>query len=487
MFGAMLRLLIIFSLLSFVVSAADTAQITRGVVKIHVNSQKPNYAEPWKPGNISGGTGSGFLIAGQRIMTNAHVVSNARDIHLQKEGDPKRYAANVKFIAHDCDLALLEVADESFFNDMEALPFGAVPDLNSTVVAFGYPIGGKRLSVTRGIVSRLEFRTYAHSALDAHLAIQVDAAINPGNSGGPILQNGKVIAVAFQGFPGAVAQNTGYGIPVPVIERFLTDVEDGTYHGYVELAVNYSSLRNPAMRSYLGLPQNKLGVRVHEVIDAGSAAGKLQEGDILLSIAGHEIYYDGRIQLDGSMVRLEEIVERRFQGDAVTFRFLREGREQQAEVELKGAWPYMIFARRYDVRPRYFIVGGLVFQPLSRNFLGAHKLKDVEVMHQFNYFVQDEIYKERRDLIVLSNVLADRINSSFKAMRYQMVDKVNGEQVRSLRHMHELVQAAEEHIVIELLDEGRPIVLNIADLKPAEQRIRQRYQIPDFAYLGEEE
>ena len=81
------------------------------------------------------------------------------------------------------------------------------------------------MSVTTGIVSRVDFQLYTHSSIDQHLAIQISAQINPGNSGGPVMQNGKVVGVAFQGYSGDVAQGVAYMIPTPVINRFLRTSE----------------------------------------------------------------------------------------------------------------------------------------------------------------------------------------------------------------------------------------------------------------------
>ena len=217
-------------LLAILVLAAPAAGLcaapgpAASMVRITTTSQQPDYEVPWNPGNVGGGVGAGFIIEGNRIMTNAHVVSNATFITVVKEGDPTPWEARVLYVAHDCDLALLGVYDESFFEGTKPLEFGGIPGLESTVSAYGYPIGGDRLSVTRGIVSRIDFLPYSHSEVDSHLAIQIDAAINPGNSGGPVMQDGKVVGVAFQGYSGAVAQNVGFMIPTPVIRRFLEDV-----------------------------------------------------------------------------------------------------------------------------------------------------------------------------------------------------------------------------------------------------------------------
>src|SRR6202011_1228632 len=147
--------------------------------------------------------------------------------------------------------------------------FGGLPIVQSTVDVFGYPIGGSRLSVTHGIVSRVDFQNYTYSGVDQHLAVQIDAAINPGNSGGPVLQDGKVVGVAFQGFSGDVAQNVGYMIPTPVIQHFLDDIKDGHYDRYMDLSIGIQNTLNPAMRKALGLKDDDRGVMVSSVQSAG--------------------------------------------------------------------------------------------------------------------------------------------------------------------------------------------------------------------------
>ncbi len=249
--------------------APKPVEIRKSLVRITATSQEPDYKVPWNPGAMSVGVGAGFVIDGDRIMTNAHVVSNARFIVVEKEDDPQHYPAMVQFVGHDCDLAVLRVLDKGFFQNTRPLSTGGIPAIESPVSVYGYPIGGERLSVTRGIISRIDFQTYTHSGIDSHLAVQIDAAINPGNSGGPVMQDGKVVGVAFQGYSGDVAQNVGYMIPTPVIRRFLKDISNGRYDGYVDLSLTYFKLVNPAERRGLGLPDNEQGVMVSSVSSAG--------------------------------------------------------------------------------------------------------------------------------------------------------------------------------------------------------------------------
>src|SRR5437899_13035156 len=95
-----------------------------------------------------------------------------------------------------------------------------------------------------------------------HLAITISAQINPGNSGGPVMQDGKVVGVAFQGYSGDVAQGVAYMIPTPVINRFLKDISNGQYDEYPDLAITYENLQNTAQRKFLDLKEDYRGVIV---------------------------------------------------------------------------------------------------------------------------------------------------------------------------------------------------------------------------------
>ena len=457
--------------------AIPVPSIHRSLARITTTSQDPNYREPWAAGSIEGAVGTGFIIDGERILTNAHVVSNVRFLTVQKEDDPRKYTAKVQFIGHDCDLAVLKVNEPGFFKNTVPLELGGIPAIESTVAAYGYPVGGDRMSVTEGIVSRIDFQVYTHSLVDEHLAIQISAAINPGNSGGPVLQHGKVVGVAFQGYSGDVAQNVGYMIPVPVIERFLKDISDGHYDGYMDLSISTFPLQNPAMRAALGLADDDRGIMVGSVAAEGCSDGVLKQGDVLLDIDGHEIASDGFVVLDGARVQMAEVVERKFKGDDVSLHIIRDKKEMDVTVKLDSTWPYLMQANTYDAAPRYVVYGGLMFQPLSRNFLEAYDIDSLQVHYFYDYFLQDQLYLDHPEVIILSAILPDPMNTYLSDFKNGIVDEINGEKIKTLDDVANGFRKPADQYVIKLLGVGRPLVLDRAAAESARQRIEQRYNV----------
>ena len=451
--------------------------VQKSLVRITATSVEPDYKAPWNAGALERGVGAGFVIDGNRIMTNAHVVSNSRYLTVEREGDPNKYRARMLFVGHDCDLALITVDAPNFFKNMLPLKLGGIPALESAVSAYGYPIGGERMSVTTGIVSRVDFQLYTHSSIDQHLAIQISAQINPGNSGGPVMQNGKVVGVAFQGYSGDVAQGVAYMIPTPVIKRFLKDISDEHYDKYVDLGITYSKLQNPAQRKFLGLKDDDRGVLVNTVVSAGPSADILRPGDVLLEIDNHPIASDSNVELEGERADFQEVVERKFRDDSVKFDIWRDKQPMTVSIRLYTPWPYRIQGHSYDVRPRYVLYGGLLFQPLNLDLLEAYRSTDLRLRHFFEYFILEQIYLQHPDVIVLTNILPDSINTYLAPYRGGIVDEINGKKIRTLDELANAFAERPDHFVIRMIGDGPPLVLDRNKVEAARERIAARYNV----------
>ena len=425
------------------------------IVRIEVTDQEADYASPWNAGHIGGGIGSGFVIIApggkKRILTNAHVVSNARFVTLTRERVSHPYTAHVEFIAHDCDLALMSVDDPAFFEGTVPLELGGVPLIESGVSVYGYPLGGERLSVTRGVVSKI---------------------------GGPVLQDGKVVGVDFQGYSGEVAQNVGFMIPIPVIARFLKDLSKGTYTGYTDLSIAFRPHLSAPTRRGLGLANDDLGVVVTDVQEKGSSHGFLQKGDVLHSIDNHPIASNGRVELNRESVDMTEIVEQKFEGEKVRIAVRRDGKPLVIEFPLHGTWSFRMQGDSYDEKPRYLLYGGLLFQPLDRNFLKANSMADLRIKQAFENFVEKHLYVERPEIVVLSRILADPIHKECDGLRPGIVDSINGRKIHSLADVSAAFDQPALYDVVILDGIGAPIVLSREEALKANPRIMLTYGIP---------
>ncbi len=475
---ALINILLVVSSLGF----SQAISLEKSIVKIEVSTENYDYSLPWSAPRFSGGIGTGFLIGENQFLTNAHVVSNARQILISSHNVDKKYTARIKYIAHDCDLALLEIEDFTDFEDVPVLTFKEVlPTLDSTVKVIGFPMGGNRISITKGIVSRIDFTTYVHSGVDSHLILQVDAAINPGNSGGPAFQGEEVVGVAFQGLTSA--DNTGYLIPVPVIKRFLTDIEDGSYDGYVELGISYWSLEQDKLRDYYKIKDSQSGVLISQVMPHSSADGILKPGDFLTKIDGITISNTGFIQLKGNPVPLYELAERKFTDDTLEFELIRDGQLTKANVtldRLKGMDLYKVI---YGEKPAYLFFSGLAFQPLNQNSLAAHKLSDPSLLQAYNHHLQSDNPED--ELLALTHIESDLSTAWIQEFKGALLLKVNDIDIISLTQLHEVIQEQSKispHLHFTFSGFDMPLILDSKDALQNHERLLNKLKMAPFYF-----
>ena len=464
----------------------------KSVVMILAVNQDYDFATPWKKGPMGQGVGSGFVIEGNRILTNAHNVANQRYIEVKKQNFAKRYPAQVQFVGHDCDLALITVPDPAFFTDTLPLSFGPLPQINSTVQTCGFPMGGRQVSVTEGVVSRLETSAYSHSEASRHLVVQTDAAINPGNSGGPVMQDGKVVGVAFQGLTSA--DNIGYMIPTTIISHFLTDVEDGAYDGFGKLGISlFPGLHSPYYKEYLKIPPTEDGVVVTDVSLHSASFEKLQKSDVLTKIDDFNIDNDGRIFIDGLSLGLSEAVDRKQIGEKISLSYYRNGQKHQQELSVEIDTPVIPWNLLYDIEPDYRVYAGLTFVQLNRNFLrkwGRSWVTDIPFDLRYLFFEAEQLNENplRKEYVVISEILPDEVNAYLQSYKYLVIESVNGIPINKLEDIDTAVQADEEGFwVVKFIGSESPMVIDANQARNQHGAIMQKYQIPMETKTNEKE
>ena len=464
-------------LLLSAVSNAHSAKrdIRESMVKIYSVQNSPDYNNPWNMMGPVASSGSGCVIKGHRILTNAHVISDQTFIQVRLHGKSKKYEATVVAVSHEADLALLTVADKEFFEGAAALKFGSLPEIQQEAVVYGFPEGGDTLSITKGVISRTEHIYYAHSLIEL-LATQLDAAVNPGNSGGPVMIDGRIVGVVMG--TRRDSDNIGYMIPTPIIEHFLTDIADGRYDGFPDDGTILQNMENEGLKKMYGFKDGQTGALIRATIPGTPSDGKLHPGDVILSVEGHPVADDCTVEFRANeRTSLKYYIQRRHIGDDLSMTILRNGRENKVKLPLTQAWgnSRLVPMTRYDVPPTYYVYGGLVFCPLTLNYLQANDWRPSNLL---NYFVNQLLNREGEEVVIITKVLPSNINNGYQEFINDRIVEVDGQKILNLVELIKIIENGPEDPFIVLKTESGRIIALDRDLAQQEHRnILKSYHI----------
>jgi S1-C subfamily serine protease len=427
--------------------------VENSVVKVFSTLRAPDPAKPWSKQSPSEITGSGAVIAGKRILTNAHVVLYASEVQIQANQAGDKISARVEAVAPGIDLAVLKLDDEKFFDSHPALKFRKnLPDAKDAVMAYGYPTGGTSLSITKGIISRIEFAGYNLST--PGLRIQIDAAINPGNSGGPAVVGDEMIGLAFSHLQGA--QNIGYIIPAEEIELFLRDVADGHYDGKPAMYDDVQTLENPALRSFLHLPPSVEGIVVHRPFST-DASYPLKEWDLITKIGDTPVDDQGMIKVsDNLRVRFTYLIQKLAKQNKVPLTLFRGGKELKIDFPVLSQRP-LVIPDLEGAYPSYFVYGPMVFADASNEFLGlAARDRQAGGMIGMLTFLGSPLitrvgdkpaFEGERLVIVTSPFFPHKLAKGYGNPAWQVVKTVNGHPIKNLAHLVEVLRDLKDEFV----------------------------------------
>eukprot|EP00442_Polarella_glacialis_P053256 CAMPEP_0115119562 /NCGR_PEP_ID=MMETSP0227-20121206/45164_1 /TAXON_ID=89957 /ORGANISM="Polarella glacialis, Strain CCMP 1383" /LENGTH=583 /DNA_ID=CAMNT_0002521053 /DNA_START=107 /DNA_END=1857 /DNA_ORIENTATION=- len=485
-----------------------TPDVHNSVIKLFASHVQPNYAQPWCSDAQTSSTSTAWPIrlanGALRLVTNAHSVEHASLVQVKRHSFEQKWVAKVLCIGPDCDLALLEVPSLDFWKNLTPLDiFPGLPKLQDDVRVIGYPTGGESLSVTQGVVSRIDLVEYAQSGM-VLLGIQIDAAINSGNSGGPVVDSkGHCIGVAFQNLSGEDdgAENIGYVIPSEIVLHFLEDyTRNKSFTGFGTAGFSYQPLESPMLRESMGLLKGQSGVRVKTVDAAGASAGILQPDDVLLRVDGHQVGNDGSVNFARGRIPFPYLLQKCFTGQAIDVSILRPSSDKGSSTKLNfnikvqrgqglvnsdTGGPH---AKPGCVAPRYLIAGGLVFVPLTVPFLasafGENFAEErpgelsVELLALSENGVKESLGHEA---LVLVSVLASEVTIGYSDMEHEILDSFNGTKVENLKHLADLLDKNRDRYLRFQFKAKNIIALDSAQAKKMLPAILAQNMIPAAA------
>src|SRR4051812_5565454 len=413
---------------------ANFDAVANSVVKIFSTVRYPDVFKPWTKSAPSSATGSGVVIEGKRILSNAHVVEYASQVQIQANQSGDKINATVEYIAPGIDLAVLKLDDETFFDTHPPLPRAKLlPEIKDTAMVYGYPEGGTSLSITKGIVSRIEFTAYTFPT--SGLRVQIDAAINPGNSGGPAVVGDKMIGLAFSRL--VEADNIGYIIPSEEIDLFVQDIADGKYDGKPAMFDEFQTLENPALRKYLKLDKSVAGLIVHK--PDTSEGAMLKEWDVITKIGDTPVDDQGMIKLGSNLrVHCRYLIQKMTKDGKLPVTIVRNGKEMSLQVPAYYDRP-MVIPDLGNEYPSYFIYGPICFSKatelFTRNFLtGARAGRftgwlSAQGSPLLSRTADQPAFPGEELVVVPSLFFPHKVSTGYNDPYYQVVKEINGVRV----------------------------------------------------------
>jgi S1-C subfamily serine protease len=456
-----------------------SVSVENSVVKVFATVAQPDLYRPWTKQAPTEIVGSGTVIEGKRILTNAHVVLYASQVEIQANQAGDKIAATVEAIAPGIDLAVLKLDDAKFFDSHPPIAQRKkLPDPKEAVLVYGYPTGGTSLSITKGIVSRIEFTNYSMSV--PGLRIQIDAALNPGNSGGPAMVGDEMIGLAFQHLAGA--QNIGYIIPAEEIELFLKDIADGSYRKPA-MYDDLQTLENPALRSFLKLDSAVRGPIVHKPF-SNDATYPLKEWDVITRIGDTPVDDQGMIKVNENLrVKFQYLIQKIAKDNKVPLTVIRGGKETKVSVPLLTHRP-LVIPELGGTYPSYFIYGPLAFSEATTDFIGAFSTtsKPPPYFGALTFLGSPIItrigdkpaFEGERLVVVSSPFFPHKLSTGYGSPAWQIVKTINDHPIKNLGNMVELLRdLKEEFIVIEFNTRigGETLVFPRAEMVSATEAI----------------
>ena len=480
------RLLLALSLSAWIaIGATRPADVQRwenAVVTLEVSAKQYNYLQPWSRGTQSV-IKPGVVLAPRTLLTTAHGLADRTVVRTRAGGRGTWFDARVTWIDYPANLALLTVDDEEFWRDRQPVSLSpAIPEeAGLRVVRWR----GGSLELRRAEYNRFTVSNPTGGGA-AHAVLEINAEVSGIGWGEPVVSDTQVIGLVF-----AQRGNVCHVLPAPFIQSILDAREQGAFRGLGYFDFTWQPTENPDLLRYLRVPDTGHGVVIIHVPQFSPTAALLRPRDVILRVDGFDIDPSGdyRDPLYGHLMLENLSTRQRWAGDRIPLKIWRDG----APLEVEYTLPPLRQAARLvpedpaDHPPEYLIAGGLVFQPLTRNFLESWG-QDWERSAPFRlaYFRNEEPTQERPARVILSSVLPDPINLGYQDVRTLVLEQVNGEAVSTLAELrHALTRPQEGFHLFEFLagESLQRIVLDAAQIETANSRILQRYGIQASAQI----
>src|SRR2546421_2566080 len=460
------------------------------LVRVNVTGQPYDYVRPWQKKAPFAKRALGAVLPQGRVLVTAGLVANQNYVELERAESGEKTAANVVVVDYEANLALLEPSEKKFLDGLIPLQLALDTVVGDRLAAWQLESTGA-LVVTEGLVTTIQMTRYP-ADIGQFLTYRVNMPLQYRDNSYtvPLVKNNKLAALLLR-----FDQRTQVvdAIPAPIIAHFLKDAEKQSYQGFPSAGFGFFPTRDPQLRKFAEETGKPAGVYVTSV-DPNSPAAKagLQVGDVVVSVGNNEVDQNGNYvdPLYGKIEFTNLITAKAFAGDTLQLHIQRAGKPMQIDLGLthRNANDYVIPPYSLDRAPLYCVLGGLIFEELSRQYLrewGANWMKDAPQRMVYKDRFQSELYPDgNRRVVVLTQVLPANTTIGYDEVAYLTVRKVNGKEVKSLAELANAVkEPADGFITIETEEDPKQIALEAKQVEAEAEALKQNYGLPSLQRL----
>ncbi|MEP6955371.1 MAG: PDZ domain-containing protein [Chthoniobacterales bacterium] len=482
-----------FSEVGVVAAAAVTAVKPKelSLVRVNVTGQPYDYMRPWQKKAPFSKRALGAVLPKNRVLVTADLVANQNYVELERAESGEKTGADVVVIDYEANLALIAPSDKNFLNGLTPMQLALDTVVGDRLAALQLEPTGA-LVVTEGLVTTVQMTRYP-ADVSQFLTYRISMSMQYRDNSYtiPLVKNNKLAGLLLRYDPRSQVLDA---IPAPIIAHFLKEAETETYRGFPSAGFSFFPTRDPQLRQFAGQTAKPAGVYVTS-LEPNMAAAKagLQVGDIVVAIGNNEIDQNGNYvdPLYGKIEFTNLITSRSFVGESVPLQIQRAGKPMQLNLVLehRDANDYVIPPYALDQPPGYYVLGGMIFQELSRQFLkewGASWQKEAPQRLVYLDKFQSEMYPEgNRRVVILSQVLPSNSTIGYDDVNFLTVQKVNGREIKSLRDLAEAVQHPLEggFTKIETAEDPKQIAVDMAQVEQDAAGIQENYGLPALQRL----
>ena len=459
------------------------------VVTITVTSQSFDYNAPWQKHSVRKDVISGTVLKGNRILTLSHKLADHVLIEVSKFGEYRKYPAEIILKDYQCGLAIITVPEKTFFNNLKPVELNTgatVKDTKASIVRWDNS-GILKTHSAEYQKSSIEFFDSTGTVLIHQMISDMDL----GGLGEPVFVNGRLAGITITH---SSKTKTIRFIDIQAAERMLKDLKSGTYNGMPFFNIDDAPLENDDnLREYLGLKPEDTGILVLNVPPMSSGGDVLKKYDVILKINNVSIDDNGMYVSPnyGKLAYYGLINLEHFIGDTINMKIVRNKKKMDINFKLIpfSDNAFLVPTASYDTPPKYYIIGGFIFQELTKDYLKIWgeewpSTADKRLMYHFESFAKYPSQDKKR-IVILTSVLPSSVSIGYHNAKNLILSGINGESVSDLNHLKSIIEKSNDKFLKFDFIGGSHIILDESEAKKSTLDILKKYKIQSSYYLGE--